>query len=76
MHSQNGTWENESRDRGSNWVTEKTTLVVARLQSVKQSSYFTVLHDHIFSSSLAAQNLHFHSNLVLIIFTFKEKDHT
>jgi hypothetical protein len=34
-HSQNGTWENdESRDQGSNRVTEKTTLVVARLQSV------------------------------------------
>jgi hypothetical protein len=35
-HSQNSTWENnESGDRGSNRVTEKTTLVVARLQSVK-----------------------------------------
>jgi hypothetical protein len=35
MHSQNGAWENnESRDRESNRVTEKTTLVVARLQSV------------------------------------------
>jgi hypothetical protein len=35
-HSQNGASENdESRDRGSNRVTEKTTLVVARLQSVK-----------------------------------------
>jgi hypothetical protein len=36
MHSQNSAWENdESRDWGSNRVTEKTTLVVARLQSVK-----------------------------------------
>jgi hypothetical protein len=36
MHSQNGVWENdESRNQGSNRVTEKTTLVVARLQSVK-----------------------------------------
>jgi hypothetical protein len=35
-HSQNGAWENDkSRDRGSNRVTEKTTLVVARLRSVK-----------------------------------------
>jgi hypothetical protein len=34
-HSQNGEWENnESHDRGSNRVTEKTTLVVAQLQSV------------------------------------------
>jgi hypothetical protein len=37
-HSQNGAWQNdESRDRGSNRVTEKTTLVVARLQSVNIS---------------------------------------
>jgi hypothetical protein len=34
-HSQNGARENdESRDRGLNCVTEKTTSVVARLQSV------------------------------------------
>jgi hypothetical protein len=34
-HSQNGALEKyESRDRGSNQVTEKTTLVIARLQSV------------------------------------------
>jgi hypothetical protein len=37
MHSQNGVWENdESRDRGSNRVTAKTTLVVTWLQSVKK----------------------------------------
>jgi hypothetical protein len=39
-HSQNGAWENdESRNRGSNRVTEKTTLVVARLQSVTRNIY-------------------------------------
>jgi cation transport regulator ChaB len=38
MQSQNGAWENdESRDRRSNRVTEKTTLVVAWLQSVKDT---------------------------------------
>jgi GDP-D-mannose dehydratase len=40
MHSQNGAWENdESRERGSNRVTEKTTLVAARLQSVKDGMH-------------------------------------
>jgi hypothetical protein len=36
-HSQNDAWENdESHDRASKRVTEKATLVVARLQCVKQ----------------------------------------
>jgi hypothetical protein len=44
MHPQNGVRENdESRDGGLNRVTEKTTLVVARLQSVNKSSH--VLHN-------------------------------
>ena len=36
MHLQDDVWENdESRDRALKRVTEKATLVVARLQSVK-----------------------------------------
>jgi hypothetical protein len=39
-HSQNSAWENdESRDRASKRVTEKATLVVARLQCVKYNSW-------------------------------------
>jgi hypothetical protein len=45
MHSQNGAWENdESRNQGSNRVTEKTTLVIARLQSVMYKEMLVTQH--------------------------------
>jgi hypothetical protein len=48
-HSQNGAWENDkSRDRASKRVTEKATLVVARLQcvNVKCSILLTCQHPY------------------------------